>query len=218
MVPTVFAGANMISSASPQDTQSKPALLDSLSSIRRKVRVLSVMYGIGLVLASAVGLVLTAVLLDYFLNLPKVPRLMFLLAAFAGIVYLLWNYVARPIAAKLSLGDVAGRLENAFPQFDDRLRSTVDFIRSDLPGSPVMKDRVIGEADRMASAVNLSTALSPRPVVFAVGAGIRALVLAVLLTLSYFHLASIPWSLIVNAAANWPLRPHSDVLTAVAQK
>ena len=25
------------------------------------------------------------------------------------------------------LGDIAGRLERAFPQFDDRLRSTVDF-------------------------------------------------------------------------------------------
>src|SRR5437773_8596297 len=103
----------MISSVPPR--QAKPALLDSLSSIRRKVRMLSVMYGIGIVLASAVGLILTAVLLDYLLNLPAVPRLMFLLAAFAGIVYLLWNYVAKPMAARLSIGDVAGRLENAFP-------------------------------------------------------------------------------------------------------
>src|SRR6266576_6460681 len=93
-----ISGANMISSASPQDTQAKPALLDSLSSIRRKVRMLSVMYGIGIVLASAVGLILTAVLLDYLLNLPAVPRLMFLLAAFVGIVYLLCNYVAKPMA------------------------------------------------------------------------------------------------------------------------
>ena len=184
----------MISSASPQDTQSKPALLDSLSSIRRKVRVLSVMYGVGIVLASAVGLILTAVLLDYLLNLPAVPRLMFMLAAFAGIVYLLWNYVARPMAARLSLGDVAGRLENAFPQFDDRLRSTVDFVRADLPGSAAMKNRVIGEANSMASAVNLSSALSPRPVVFALGAGILALGLAILLTVSYFDLARIAWS------------------------
>src|SRR5437870_3203351 len=135
----------MISSASPQEIQARPALLDSLAGIRRKVRVLSIMYGVGIVLASAVGLILAAVLLDYLLNLPAVPRLMFLAAAFAGIVYTLWTYVFRPMAARLSLGDVAGRLENAFPQFDDRLRSTVDFVRSDLPGSPVMKDRVIGE-------------------------------------------------------------------------
>src|SRR3954467_1534063 len=171
----------MISSASPQDSQAKPALLDSLSSIRRKVRVLSVMYGIGIVLASAVGLILAAVFLDYLLNLPAIPRLLFLFAAFAGIVYTLWNFLFRPISARLSLGDVAGRLENAFPQFDDRLRSTVDFVRPDLPGSVGMKDRVIGEADRMASAVDLSSALSPRPVVFAMGAGILALGLAVLL-------------------------------------
>src|SRR5438045_6065916 len=175
MVPTVFAGANMISSASPQDTQNKPALLDSLSSIRRKVRLLSVMYGIGIVLASAVGLILAAVFLDYLLNLPAIPRLLFLFAAFPGIVYTLWNFLFKPISARLSLGDVAGRLENVFPQFDDRLRSTVDFVRSDLPGSPMMKDRVIGEADRMAASVNLNTALSAKPVVFSMGAGLLAL-------------------------------------------
>src|SRR5437773_5296773 len=101
----------MISSASPQDTQAKPALLDSLSSIRRKVRVLSVLYGVGIVLASAVGLILAAVFLDYLLNLPVVPRLMFLAAAFAGIVYTARNYVFKSMAARLSLGDVAGRLD-----------------------------------------------------------------------------------------------------------
>ena len=96
----------MISSASPQDTQNKPALLDSLSSIRRKVRLLSVMYGIGIVLASAVGLILAAVFLDYLLNLPAIPRLLFLFAAFAGIVYTLWNFLFKPISARVFVGDM----------------------------------------------------------------------------------------------------------------
>src|SRR5438445_49561 len=200
----------MISSASPQETQAKPALLDSLASIRRKVRVLSIMYGVGIVLASAVGLILAAVLLDYLLNLPAVPRLIFLAAAFAGIVYTLWTYVFRPMAARLSLGDVAGRLENAFPQFDDRLRSTVDFVRSDLPGSPVMKDRVIGEADRMAASVNLNTALSAKPVVFSMGAGVLALGLSVLLIVSSFGLAKIALSRIIVEPEKWPRRTQID--------
>src|SRR2546421_1501636 len=156
----------MISSASPQDTQAKPALLDSLSSIRRKVRVMSVMYGVGIVLASAVGLILAAVLLDYLLNLPAVPRLMFLLAAFVGIVYTLWNYVFKPIGARLSLGDVAGGLEKAFPQFDDRLRSTGDFVRKDLPRPPLMKDRGIGEADRVAASGDFNNARKTQPLFF----------------------------------------------------
>jgi len=208
----------MISSASPQDSQAKPALLDSLSSIRRKVRVLSVMYGVGIVLASAVGLILAAVLLDYLLNLPAVPRLMFLLAAFVGIVYTLWNYVFKPMASRLSLGDVAGRLENAFPQFDDRLRSTVDFVRTDLPGSPMMKDRVIGEADRMAASVNLNTALSAKPVVFSMGAGILALGLCVLLIVSYLGLAKIALSRMMLGADKWPRRTQIDVLKGLPAK
>ncbi|HEV8608143.1 MAG TPA: hypothetical protein VGQ99_22600, partial [Tepidisphaeraceae bacterium] len=206
----------MISSVPPREV--KPALLDSLSSIRRKVRVLSVMYGVGIVLASAVGLILAAVLLDYLLNLPVVPRLMFLLAAFAGIVYTLWNYVFRPMAARLSLGDVAGRLENAFPQFDDRLRSTIDFVKADLPGSAALKDRVVGEADRMASSVNLSSALSPRPVVFSMGAGIVAVGLAVLLTVSYFGLAKIALSRMMLGADRWPRRTQIDVIKGLPAK
>jgi hypothetical protein len=38
------------------------------------------------------------------------------------------RWVVRPLTSKLSLSDVAGRLENAFPQFDDRLRRTVNFL------------------------------------------------------------------------------------------
>src|SRR5438105_14567164 len=98
----------MISSASPQETQARPALLDSLAGIRRKVRVLSITYGVGIVLASAVGLILAAVCLDYLLNLPPVPRLMFLLAAFVGIVYTLGDYVLQPLAPRLALGHAAG--------------------------------------------------------------------------------------------------------------
>ncbi len=208
----------MISSASPQESQAKPALLDSLSSIRRKVRVLGVMYGVGIVLASAVGLILAVVFLDYVLNLPAVPRMLFLLAAFVGIVYTIWNYVFKPLAARLSLGDVAGRLENAFPQFDDRLRSTVDFVRSDLPGSPVMKDRVIGEADRMASSVNLNTALSAKPVVFSLGAGILALGLSILLIFSYFGLARIAFSRMMLGPDKWPRRTQIDVIKGLPAK
>src|SRR4051812_49187303 len=114
------------------DNRSEPMpptmLLNSLESIRRRVRTLSVVFGIGIIAASAVGLIVALVLLDYALNLPPGPRLVMLLAGLVGLGYVFVRWIVKPMLARLSLTDVASRLEAAFPQFDDRLRSTVDFL------------------------------------------------------------------------------------------
>ncbi|MBC7784593.1 MAG: hypothetical protein H7144_12215, partial [Burkholderiales bacterium] len=69
------------------------ALLESIESVRRRTRLLSVAYGVGIVVASAVGLLVAVVLVDYLLNLPSVPRLAAMLAAIVGIGYLAYRYV-----------------------------------------------------------------------------------------------------------------------------
>src|SRR5947207_11188185 len=104
----------------PMDSSSPMAspILESLVGIRRKARALSVLFGIGIVLAGAVGLILVTVFLDYLLNLPTIPRFIFVLASVAGTTYALVHWVIRPFLIRLSLGDVAGHLENVFPQFD----------------------------------------------------------------------------------------------------
>src|SRR5215210_937038 len=86
-------------------------LMQSLEALRRKVKMLGVAYGVGLLLASAVALLLAAVLLDYMLNLPAGPRLFIILAALGTVGYVLVRYVLRPAMSHLTIGDVAGRLE-----------------------------------------------------------------------------------------------------------
>ncbi|MCY2954536.1 MAG: hypothetical protein NTU53_21610 [Planctomycetota bacterium] len=199
--------------------ETHPALLDLLVGVRRKVRVLSVLFGLGVVVALTVGAAMAVAVLDYLLNLPKWPRMVFVLAAVGGVGYAAWKYVGRALLSRLSLGDVAGRLENAFPQFDDRLRSTIDFVKTDLPGSPVMKQRVVGEAQQLAVAVDLNSALLFRPVLYSLGLGLAAVVLAVVLAMSYLDLARIAMSrlMIVNGA-NWPKRVQIDVMKGVPAK
>lgn len=195
------------------------ALLEALGGIRRKAKALSVLFGVGLVLAATVGLLLAVVLLDYLLNLPAWPRLLFVVLAAGGIVYVVWTYVARPLLTKLTLGDVAGRLEHVFPQFDDRLRSTVDFVRSEVPGSVVMKERVIAEAHRLASSVNLDSALVTKPVLYAMAAGVGAVLLAVLLAMGNRDLAKIALSrLLILDEQSWPKRVQIEVLKGVPAK
>src|SRR5688572_13452408 len=196
-----------------------PALMDSLHGIRRKVRTLSVVYGVGIVVAVAVLSLLGVVLLDYLLNLKTVPRVVFVALAIGAIGYAAWRYLLAPLTAKFTLNDVAGRLENAFPQFDDRLRSTVDFIRGDIPGSSAMKDRVVSEAGRMAASVDLNNAVAAKPVVQSLGIALAAIALLAIIALSNMDFARIAMSrlLMVNPQS-WPKRVNIEMLKALPAK
>ena len=111
-------------------TLGAPSLIEALSDIRRKVKLFSVAFGAGIVLTAAAVLLLATVLLDWLLNLPTPLRVVIVLGAVGAFAYALFTWVLRPLWARLTISDVAGRLEHAFPQFDDRLRSTVDFVRA----------------------------------------------------------------------------------------
>src|SRR5438477_3419965 len=139
-------------------------LINSLESIRRRVRTLSVVFGIGVVASAAVALVLLLILLDYALNLPPVPRVLMLAGALVVLGYSMARWIVRPLLARLSLTDVASRLEAAFPQFDDRLRSTVDFLGGKVPGSEMTKTRVSHETTRLVGSLNLDSAVVTGPV------------------------------------------------------
>ena len=60
-------------------------LINSLNDLRRRVKFLSVLFGVGILLASAVGILLATVLVDYILKLPVVPRLLVILIALAAV-------------------------------------------------------------------------------------------------------------------------------------
>src|SRR5690242_2343644 len=158
-------------------------LINSLQAVRRKVKTLSVAFGVGIVVACAVGVIVAVAFLDWLFDLPAVPRLIFILGSLGGIGWAAYHWIVKPALAKLSLTDVAGRLENAFPDFGDRLRSTVDFARADIPGSAVMKDRVVTEATQMAQRLDLTTAVIVKPVIWSMAGGLGAILMMVLLGL-----------------------------------
>src|SRR5438094_770811 len=114
-------------------------LMDALQTIRRRVKLLAVFYGVGIAVALAVALLLFTTFADYLLNLPAWPRFVLFVAALAAIAYSIARWIWVPASKKLSLSDVAGHLEATFPQFEDRLRSTVDFAASgSAHGSDIM--------------------------------------------------------------------------------
>jgi hypothetical protein len=188
-------------------------LINSLENVRRRVRLLGVLYGVGVVLAAAVALLLVVILLDYVLHFAAIPRLLILLACVGGVGYGLYRLVITPWLAKLSINDVAGRLEQAFPQFNDRLRSTVDFLRTDIPGSDVMKQRVVGEAVEMAGRLDLSSAVVARPAWYAIGGGAAAVLLLILLGVLAPRFSAIAFSRFFTpfSGQEWPKRVQIEL-------
>lgn len=183
------------------------SLFQSLQRIQRKLRTLEVLHGLGLMMLWMVGLLLGAMGLDYLLHLPAVPRLLVLMGLVAVGGYLLFRRVLLPVARPLSLGDVAGKLEKAFPEFEDRLRSAVDFADEDLSSSVSMQQMVLQQATDMARRVNLDSALVRKPVFMSLGGGAGAVLLSILLMMALGHsIRSIALSRLLNpfSNANWP--------------
>ena len=69
------------------------ALISSLDAIRRRVRTLGVVYGVGITIAAVLGLLVGTVLFDYMLNLPPAPRLVLMLIALGFGIYVIRRWV-----------------------------------------------------------------------------------------------------------------------------
>ncbi len=153
------------------------SLLDSLQAIRRRVRGITLIFGAGVCVATAVGLLLLTVFIDWALVLPAVGRATLLAGAAIGVCAAVRHWIVLPARSGLSISDIAGRLEHTFPAFDDRLRSTVDFLRPEIPGSDALKQRVIAQATQMAGETNLRDVIRARPMWYSIVGGFSAVAL-----------------------------------------
>lgn len=200
---------------------SATALIQSIESIRRRVRWLTIAYGLGISVAWGISLLIAVVLLDYLLNLPPIPRLILITAAVIGLIGVIYRYVVRPVSMSISLSDIAGRLEKTFPQLEDRLRSTIDFMQRDNPGSPVLQKRVIEQATQMVGQIDLTQAVVTRPATLSsVGAIASVLLVLVLVWGLDSDLRSIIGSRLFTpfAGVNWPKKVVIHVVSEVPHR
>jgi hypothetical protein len=201
-------------------------LIEALHGLRRRVKLLGVVYGLGIAVAAGVVLLLATIGFDYLLNLPAWPRLVLILIALGAVSYVIVRWIYSPARSKLSLSDIAGKVESAFPQFDDRLRSTVDFagraaaIPEEQIGSDIMRQRVMSEAGDIAQRLDLSQAIVAKPVWHAASAAAGAVLLALLLGLLMPNYSRIALERLVRpfGAPAWPKRVMIEMVGAVPQR
>lgn len=149
------------------------SVIEQLSRLRRRIRVLSLLYGLGRLAAVSAGLLVLLVAVDYLLDLPPSMRIALMAAVLAVWLWQLFRWVLAPGMARLSLDELAGRMETAFPLFQDRLRSTINFLGHDSDDSAAMRQKVMEQATQLAAQVKLSRAVRSGPAwnLLGVGAG-----------------------------------------------
>jgi len=113
-----------------------------LAALRRRLRFVAIVHGTSCLAVLVLLLLLLEGLLDYALHLPGVVRAFFLVAALAGGGAVAFVYLIKPLGRRDDDLSLALQVEQEFPELNDCLASTVQFLEK--PGD--------GQSDAMCQA------------------------------------------------------------------
>lgn len=139
-----------------------------IAALRRRVRGLVVVHGLSRIVAGLLPMVLLACLADWAVHLDPLVRLALLAAMIAWTAWAGWRWLLRPLLVRFEDLDVARRIEARWPGLNDRLISTVQFLK--LPaddashGSPALREATAREAMREIESIDFREVIEPRPV------------------------------------------------------
>ncbi len=149
------------------DAMSQP-LRNHLRQIRRRVRLAVGLRGLSWVVVLVFGSALAAGFLDWLIQWNDGGVRLLLSASFAGLaVWGCWRFLIRGLLFRLTDVELAHRIEDRYPQFQDRLSSTVQFIEGGCRpevGSPDLQQHVIDETLQSIERVDLADIVELRGV------------------------------------------------------
>jgi len=118
-----------------------------LTDVRRRVRQVLVTHGVSWLAAVFIGSVLLVCLADWLIHFDDpMVRLIFGLAIAGGAVWVVRRHLIAPLQVRLTDTDLALRIEDRYPGFQDSLASSVQFMRSGGDpriGSPALQQAVV---------------------------------------------------------------------------
>ena len=147
-----------------------PSQLESrIGALRGRVRRLLALHGAGRVVVATTLAILAAVTLDWLIHLVPEVRvaLLGLLGLLAGWVG--WRHLLAPLVVRFRDLDIALKIERRWPGLNDRLSSTVEFLRagdSDPQGSlgsPALRDATVARTLKELDGIDFRAVVDPRP-------------------------------------------------------
>jgi hypothetical protein len=128
-----------------------------------------------------IPLVIVAGFTDWLFHLDSAIRAALLVVLSGVALYLCYRRVLRPLLVRFADLDIAMRIEERWPGLNDRLTSTIQFLRLDANdnrhGSRAMREATVRQTIEEASAIDFRKAIEPKPVVRALALAAGALCL-----------------------------------------
>ncbi len=189
-----------------------------LGLLRSRVRRLLALHGMSLVIASVVPAILVACLSDWFVHLVPEVRVAALIAVIGLGATLAVRHVVRPLVVRFRDLDIALRIEERWPGLNDRLASTVQFLRESdtAPGSAALRQATINQTLKETETIDFGEVIDPSPARKAMLAGLGALGIAGIFVVAEPELSRIglvrffaPYS-----SARWPQQTHLTLTEA----
>ena len=137
-----------------------------IAALRGQVRRLLALHGLSRLITGLATAVLVAGLADWLFRLVPEVRLVLLLCVIALGLWLIVARVLRPLIVKFADLDIALRIESRWPGLNDRLASTVQFLRQargdDRLGSQALRDATVEQTRLEVEGIDFRQAADPR--------------------------------------------------------
>lgn len=134
-----------------------------LFDIRRQLRAIAVIRGMGMLLVLLVAGIWGGILCDLQWDSPIQFRILMPTLLLAGGVVLVWTQVLRPLFRRHTLPELAAIVEKTHPEFAERLTSAIELTDPAIPererGSALMRELLLQQTVKRVHAVDCSDAV-----------------------------------------------------------
>ncbi len=182
-----------------------------IALVRHRARLLLLLYALSWVVTAVVAATLALGLADYWIHFrdPGI-RVLSLLAVLAVLVWTVFRYLRPVLARRLDDVTIAQRIERHFPGLQDRLSSSVEFLKTPAAdhhaGSAALRGLVIAQTADAVKDLDLTAVLERRPTGRALAGAAVVIALAVAAVLFDPHSARLALARLANplGPAAWP--------------
>jgi pimeloyl-ACP methyl ester carboxylesterase len=185
-----------------------------IAALRGSVRRLLALHGVSWVVGLSLPLLIVSGFADWLFHLDAVIRAVLLAVIVGTVLYLAYRQVVRPLFVRFADLDIAMRIEERWPGLNDRLASTIQFLRIDADddrhGSSALRDATVRQAIEETSGINFREVIERRPVWKAVGLAAGAMAMAAMVALAAPVSSRIALTRLVLpfGGLQWPQQTH----------
>jgi len=186
-----------------------------IATLRRRVRRLVTLHGLSWIIAAVLSTVIVLGLVDYQLRFQdRGIRIICSLLVFGALGWTCYRFLYLPLCFRLRDVDLALRLQRRFPDLEDRLVSTVEFLRQPedepLAGSATLRRAVITQTTAETDRLDFSEVLDTRPPWRAAMVGASIFLVAMILAVADWTSSRAAVARLVNplGSTTFPQKTH----------